>query len=301
MIKSKRNTSGYLGVSFVRGRWVASYSVNGRKYQKGFKTAEEANEYRIKLVAEHKHEALPKWSGDRVLRATKICPICEKEFKPNQSTPEVRWDLQIYCSPVCAKIAVDPNSWRQKCVHESKECAYCGKTFGPWMGKNGAVQDEQGWLRQDCCSQSCAKRWKNPMHEEAVIKKVSESLRRIKHHPPVRGGNGKPLPVPQAELLRALGEGWEPELVVCTGMKRGSGYPSCYKIDIGNAETKIGIEVDGASHLIRIRKEQDHKKDEFLATLGWKIYRVKNDLALQYAQHESRDGILTKLTEGSNA
>ncbi len=31
-------------------------------------------------------------------------------------------------------------------------------------------------------------------------------------------------------------------------MPRGSGYPTCYKLDIGHQELRIGIEMDGPSH-----------------------------------------------------
>ena len=60
-------------------------------------------------------------------------------------------------------------------------------------------------------------------------------------------------------------------------MGRGSGYPSVYKVDVGNAELKIAVEVDGASHGVLSRRGEDLKKDHFLESIGWKVLRLKNE------------------------
>jgi very-short-patch-repair endonuclease len=56
-------------------------------------------------------------------------------------------------------------------------------------------------------------------------------------------------------------------------------YPHCYKLDLANLEMKMGIELDGGSHLTLTRREQDQKKDALLRSLGWKVLRLKNSLA----------------------
>lgn len=124
---------------------------------------------------------------------------------------------------------------------------------------------------------------------------MRESLRRIKHRPIQRGGNGRPLSLPQLALLHVLGEGWESEVVIPTG-GRGHGHPTHYKIDIANREQLLAIELDGGSHSSADRREQDSRKDEFLEGLGWRVFRVPNEEALRlYSTFESADTLRTSL------
>lgn len=115
---------------------------------------------------------------------------------------------------------------------------------------------------------------RNPMRMASARDKMKRALALIDHKPSVRGGNGRPLPLPQAALALALG--WPTEVAVPTREPRGGPYPTCYKIDIANEAMKIGVEVDGASHSALSRKAQDAKKDAFLAGLGWSILRFSN-------------------------
>ena len=115
---------------------------------------------------------------------------------------------------------------------------------------------------------------RNPMRMASARDKMKRSLALIDRKPSVRGGNGKPLPLPQAALALALG--WPTEVAVPTREPRGSAYPTNYKIDIANEAMKIGVEVDGMSHSALSRKAQDAKKDAFLAGLGWSILRFSN-------------------------
>jgi hypothetical protein len=97
-------------------------------------------------------------------------------------------------------------------------------------------------------------------------------------------------------MLHALGEEWEPEMAIPTGMPRESGYPTCYKIDLANPQKKIGLEFDGKSHCATERKAQDAKKDALLASLGWLVYRISNERALSlYSTCESAGTLLTSL------
>jgi hypothetical protein len=117
----------------------------------------------------------------------------------------------------------------------------------------------------------------NPMWMEGVKEKAIATNKALGTKPRVRGGNGEEMPIPQRVLLTALGEGWYAEHVVPTKEpKVNKKYPTCYKIDIANPKMMLGIEVDGESHNLFIRKEQDKKKTDFLNTLGWTIIRFKN-------------------------
>jgi hypothetical protein len=115
------------------------------------------------------------------------------------------------------------------------------------------------------------------MHSLPSREKMRGTLKRINHQPPFRGGNGKPLPIPQEALMKALAE-FSPvaEYVQRTGMGRHSGYPSHYKIDIAIPQIMLAIEVDGMSHSVISRQEQDKKKEELLSSLGWKVLRFTN-------------------------
>lgn len=107
------------------------------------------------------------------------------------------------------------------------------------------------------------------------------------------------LPLPQLALLHALGEGWEAEVAIKTKAGHRNGvYPNCYKVDIGNKEMKIAIELDGGSHSTLERQEQDRKKVAKLSELGWCVYRVSNEKALHlYTTFKSVDTLLTLLKE----
>jgi Uncharacterized protein conserved in bacteria len=74
--------------------------------------------------------------------------------------------------------------------------------------------------------------------------------------------------------------GWEIEVAIPTRIPRGSGYPTCYKLDIANKALKIGVEVDGFSHTSLARQAQDRKKDSFFAGIGWTVLRFTNEEVL---------------------
>jgi len=69
--------------------------------------------------------------------------------------------------------------------------------------------------------------------------------------------------------------------IVATHMGRGNGYPTHYKLDLADPEIMLGIEVDGSSHGLLSRQEQDRKKTAFLEALGWTILRFPNRQVLE--------------------
>jgi very-short-patch-repair endonuclease len=73
------------------------------------------------------------------------------------------------------------------------------------------------------------------------------------------------------------------EVAIPTGNKPrdGSGYPTCYKADVGNHLLKIAIEVDGKGHKWKKGKLRDLKKEEKLKQLGWKTLRFTNEEILE--------------------
>ena len=59
-------------------------------------------------------------------------------------------------------------------------------------------------------------------------------------------------------------------------MERGSGYPTCYKMDIGCPSLMLSIEVDGGSHTALKVQERDMKKTALLTSFGWTVLRFSN-------------------------
>lgn len=115
----------------------------------------------------------------------------------------------------------------------------------------------------------------NPTKDPAVREKISARLREMGHQPKLRGGNGRPMPIPQRILSRALGPEWQAEYVLPT-RRPGCGLPNHYKIDLALPHQKIAIEVDGPSHYAAARQEQDRRKTEFLCSCGWTVLRFWN-------------------------
>ena len=169
-----------------------------------------------------------------------------------------------------------------------KTCLVCGAEFRPskWC-------KELDFKKQRFCSVSCSKKMCNPMFVEQTKEKMRQSLLRIKHRPIKRGGNGH-YTAPQLHMKEMLGQEWELEYAISLG-GRLHGYPTCYKVDLGNTSTKTAIEIDGKSHYGK-RKILDKKKDNMLATLGWKVFRFSNvDAEKMYTTWKSTGILPTSL------
>src|SRR6516165_4944651 len=136
------------------------------------------------------------------------------------------------------------------------KCVHCGIGF--------LAMPRQAREGRKFCSKSCAKRHSNPTKDPAVALKISLAHIRNGHGLGInRGGNGK-LTHPQILLQQALGKGWQTEYAISLGCHQ-VGYPSCYKVDIGNKALKIAIEVDGGGHSRPLSLNRDLKKSAKLA------------------------------------
>ena len=123
-------------------------------------------------------------------------------------------------------------------------------------------------------------RQNNPMHNPKTRKRVSRTLKKKGWKPTVRGGNGTGPTAAQKILSDFLK--LETEIVVVTGKPKGSGYPPAYKLDLGEEELKIGIEIDGKSHRLLRRQKQDAKKEALLKSLGWTVLRFTNQQVMEH-------------------
>lgn len=220
----------------------------------------------------------------------KVCAVCGKTFTPNS------WSSKMtpICSEECKLIRREE---RRKVV--IMPCSECGKEV-ECKGSTGLDRARRGIAY---CSEKCKKARRTRISSEAMANTNRKyASKRMKENNPMsdpvvkekmrtkmqargftgkRGGNGELTPQQEA-LANALG--WPTEVTIPTGHCRdGSGYPSAYKVDIGNEILKVAIEVDGKGHKLPDRKEQDRKKTELLESLGWTVLRfwnveVTNDL-----------------------
>lgn len=188
-----------------------------------------------------------------------ICPMCGKEYSKRLSllTWAVRQGNQtgMACSRHCGT--------RRRAVLTPEVFVLMGERRRgvPATGKR-AKGSVQGPLSED---------------RRAHLSKV---LKAKGHKPPVRGGNGTGMTPAEALLAPYLeSQGFQWNLSIALGGRK-PGFPTCYKVDFGCRARKLALEVDGQSHRLRARQEQDRKKEARLKELGWSVFRVANEAVL---------------------
>ncbi len=185
------------------------------------------------------------------------------------------------------------------------QCFICGGV--PDLSGHRAKQAET--TGRAYCSRACSKAYQsatmsrtnkkhasarmitnNPMRKPEAREKMILTLKAMGHKPSVRGGNGKDAT--EAEIVLETmfgGMGFVMQPAIKTKLwRKGGGHPTSYKPDLGNWQLKIAIEADGASHLSIARRAQDQKKDEFLRSIGWRVYRFTNAEILLTPEHVAR-------------
>ena len=200
-----------------------------------------------------------------------------------------------------------------------RPCDYCGTVFNPPLWKSRFCTSScstRWWMnfpehrakiftpeRAEKCGQARKKhlasgspsalaeieriRRLNPTQMPGVPEKISQTLKRMGHRPPIIGGNGRPTPEPQRLLHETLGEGWSLEHVVRTGQPpTKGGLPTHFKLDIANPALSIWIECDGYSHSSHWAKGADKRKTDFLVERGWTALRFSNQEILDWISSE---------------
>lgn len=126
-------------------------------------------------------------------------------------------------------------------------------------------------------------------------RKLSASLKAIGHRPPVHYERQGPT-VPEALVLEALGPEWVLEHPVT--IRQGGEYQGHYRIDVANIKEKIAVELDGPSHKALIRVAHDQKRDAYLVSLGWRVFRFPNSVILSKSSTSKlRAFLITSLAE----
>jgi len=135
------------------------------------------------------------------------------------------------------------------------------------------------------------------MFSDAIKQKVSEKLKEIGHKPPIQGGNGKPMPIPQKLLSDALNAETEYP-VITTEKQRNEGASNCYKLDVAIPYLHLGIQLDGSGHSSRKARRTDKRIRNWLAELGWSVLHISNSKVLKLCSIcKSPDTLLTSLAE----
>jgi hypothetical protein len=116
----------------------------------------------------------------------------------------------------------------------------------------------------------------NPMHNPLSVEKMKNTQRingTLNVWPGKRGGNGQ---LTKSQKIISALLGWEMEIAISLG-KKLKGFPTCYKIDVGNRKLKIAIELDGTGHNSKKNTMLDRKKTIKLQELGWTVLRFTNE------------------------
>ena len=219
------------------------------------------------------------------------CAICGTVYQPRS------WNSQSsvgLCSERCKAEKRDLQRKRVTlpCTTCSTPVVLTGRSLEQARRGRAYCSDacRDAWVRKDAAERMAATNRKhasarmtsrNPMRKEEHRRTQTAAMRAGGWKPKVRGGNGRGLTEPQRLLAEALG--WPTEVVVVTGA-RATGrddIPNSYKIDVANEETKIAVEVDGASHRTLAGQDQDRRKTAFLEGLGWTVLRFWNSEVLK--------------------
>lgn len=170
-----------------------------------------------------------------------VCSQCSLMFTSSHNRG------QLYCSRRCSKAAFWENASQKEIAAQAQKVSEALQGRSPW---NKGVP--------------CA---------ETTKTKLRLAHLASGHKPKVLGGNGR-TNRHEAMAAEMLPKTWIPQLVIATKQPKGSGYPHSYKPDFANPRLKKILEIDGGSHTSR--KHLDAKKDSFLASLGWSVYRITN-------------------------
>lgn len=199
----------------------------------------------------------------RTPERTRICAECGAEFRVATKASKQR-----FCRRSCSA------KWRMR-VPEIKAKVHCAEVREKSaQARRGRKTGKPAWNR--------GRPW--PTEHRA---KMSQEAKLRGQRPKVRGGNGRPLPLPVLKLLTVLPPHVVTEFAIPLG-GRLPGYPTCYKVDIALVEEKVAIEVDGPVH--SSRRRLDAKKDAKLTELGWRVLRIANWEALaMFIPSKSKD------------
>jgi hypothetical protein len=209
-----------------------------------------------------------------------ICEICGtvRMMRLRKGRPPSK-----YCSQPCQR----KGSAKTREVQEvEKTCPTCLKSFKTKPGYKTEYCSALCGQRSEKKRTLSSKRMRvsNPMKDESVRQAVSERMKGIDPFKDNRGGNGRG-PTKAEKSLAEVGQFKMGHIVKTGHCRNGSGYPISYKLDLAWPSLKITVEVDGPSHQSLRVQEADRRKESFLRSKGWKVFRVSNEEALSQPEN----------------
>lgn len=231
------------------------------------------------------------------------CVFCGKAVTKQWKHTEV----PKYCSRECSTSAL---KGKQRRPPEKRQCAWCNQDFmvlpsrstrfcgrscsAQWrvtlpetreaMSRGGKacwekyqISGETHPIMQPEVFAQSSHRMKehNPMRDPVIRAKARQTLLEMGHKPPIQGGNGRGMTEP--ERLVSSRTGLLPLTVtIPSELRVRYNTPNHYKIDLGDQNLKLAVEIDGESHNLAVRKEQDQRKTTVLSALGWIVLRFTN-------------------------
>lgn len=195
---------------------------------------------------------------------TRICQTCKMEFVVKWFSPS------ITCSRKCGNVIGGLKRTGRIVSEQTKE--KISKAHKSLLQRNPEQAKKLYQLRSERMIEN------NPMMKK-VTRKKAITTKRIKGTLHVwkgeRGGNGK---LTESQIILAAALKWPTEVSIATGHYSGeNGFPTNYKVDIGNRRLKLAIEVDGKGHLLKKAQLRDKKKETKLKLLGWSVLRFTNE------------------------
>ncbi len=187
------------------------------------------------------------------------CPICSKEYRREISNMWYEMGKGTRYGTTCSKSCMTRRRFLAR--PETFEASAEKQRGVPRTGPRG-----RGMLRGPL----------SQAHRDAV----SATLKEMGWAPPIRRGNGTgqtPAEAAIYDVMIALGFEWN--CAVSLG-GRQPGYPTNYKLDFGHRSLRVGLELDGNSHVLISRQAQDRKKESKLSELGWLVFRLPNSAIL---------------------
>lgn len=189
------------------------------------------------------------------------CGQCGEPFLAyGRTLYRARRGANSFCSPACRSARI----WSPEALAKRARAMKALWADPVWRQKHRGIKAMNA---PEVQARARRTRWSRPGEREWA----AANLRRVRH------GNGHgPTPM-EARLRSVLSTGWMLHQVVPTGMGLGCGYPTHYKLDLALPAAKVAVELDGTSHKLPGRRDQDDKKQRFLERRGWLVLRFSND------------------------
>lgn len=203
----------------------------------------------------------------------KVCAFCGENF--------VAGDTRVRCCSIsCArKLTIKENPDTLNNFYKARD----ENAKRPEVIKERSDRFKRMWADEKYREENRIRMTENnPTWQEGVVEKIIRTAKEGGYdYSHLNGGNGAESKY-ERMLKDALPEEWQMQYVyVTTPEDRQDGSPNHYKIDLALERVKLAVEVDGRSHELKDRQNQDAKKTRILNRAGWEVLRVKNSEVIE--------------------